>query len=154
MTRAMRFSWWRRAPLSLFLAVVLENTHALGYGGPMVHDDDIQALREGIAQLGARVDHVSRRVTQCTRLLEGYAADIAELRKHGLRGAELSRKDSELLHRRLDIADRETAHAFERLAQLELASFPHLARDLDQLHAILGDGDHKADQPFDRRERH
>lgn len=58
---------------------------------------------------------------------------------------------NELLNVQLKTIERDQEYLFERLKNLELKVFPHLAEGITHLHGIIGDGDDKANNPFDRR---
>jgi len=85
---------------------------------------------DALATLTERLTRLEARVERLTRAVRAYV-DLTDRRDH--------------------IATQERRDAFERLINLELHVFPHLAEDIRGLHGIIGDYHDKADQPLDRR---
>ena len=107
----------------------MENTGEIQYNCSM---SEMEKLREDIKHLTARV---------------------AEL-EYGLsRGAKIYGGFFEALQRHCMMLDRDQEDAFERIKHLELTVFPNLARDIQNVHDIIGEGESKAENPLDHPRR-
>jgi len=94
--------------------------------------DDIRALRLKVADLEARLELLAEKQTRDVNALMDC---------------------DDILDKHRKVKDAELADAFDRIINLELHSFPHLATDIAELNRILGDGDEKVYNPFDFRDR-
>jgi len=58
----------------------------------------------------------------------------------------------DVLHNHRRVITAELADAFDRIIKLELMMYPRLVRDMDHLHAVIGDREAKAYNPLDFRD--
>lgn len=93
---------------------------------------DVENLRQEIARLAAAV--------------ESLKSDLE-------RAVTLADKSDELTQRHCRLLGRDLKDAFDRIINLELTVFPRLQQDVDAVYKITGEGDDKADNPLDRRDR-
>jgi hypothetical protein len=96
------------------------------------NDTDIAALKAKIADLEA----------QLAKLTDKHQRDVK-----ALMGCD------DVLDKHRKINDAELTDAFERIKKLELTVFPHLPGDITDLNRVIGDGDTKAYNPLDFRDR-
>lgn len=65
----------------------------------------------------------------------------------------LSKNMDQLNAKHCTLLSREVHEAFDRIKHLELTVFPNLARDIQDVHDIIGEGENKADNPLDHRKK-
>ena len=83
-------------------------------------------------ELTERVNRLDEGLAKCYEVLGGY---ITTLEKYVL------------------AMDRDLADARDRIKNLELTVFPNLAKDIKQVHDIIGDSGDKSENPLDKRPR-
>jgi hypothetical protein len=93
---------------------------------------EIDKLREEIEALTARMDELEHGLTRGAKIYGGY---FEALQSHCM------------------MLDRDQAGAFQRIKHLELTVFPKLARDIQDVHDIIGEGEDKAENPLDHPRR-
>jgi hypothetical protein len=99
-----------------------------------MNDNDLKLrkLREDVTTLARRLQTLEQRVDKIARI--------------GMKFDEANGRHCTRLQQGQD-------DAFDRITNLELAVFPDLARDIQDVHDIIGEGDNRANQPLDRRDR-
>jgi hypothetical protein len=91
---------------------------------------EIETLRKQVEWLTAEVKRLDYSLNRCV---------------DGLNGID------EIAHKHLKLHDRDIHEALERIINLELTVFPNLQNDIDHVYKVIGEGDHKADNPLDHR---
>jgi hypothetical protein len=87
-------------------------------------------------------DRLARTEKELDRLVKSFGRSLNDLM--GL---------YELVNKHLHMHDVELTDAFDRIKNMELKFFPNLARDVDRLHKIIGQGEDLAHNPLDHRRK-
>jgi hypothetical protein len=85
--------------------------------------------------------------------IDRLSAEIELLHAHIRKGADLINSGDELSWKYCKLLDRDVKNAFERIVNLELKVFPNLQNDIDEVYKAIGEGDDKANNPLDRRDK-
>lgn len=109
----------------------IENSRKIMYNNTMENSaDEIKTLKEKVSHLEARLEELITDYRKVVRSLGGY---------------------DELLNKHCKILDKEMVDAFDRIQNIELKLFPHMARDIHHLRQIIGDRGDEPENPLDER---
>jgi len=98
----------------------------------MNNNDEISALQQRISKLEAEIEKLNARADRIAKVGMGFDETNARYCK---------------------LLNKELAEAFDRIIHLELALFPNLASDIGAIHDIIGEGEDRADNPLDHRDK-
>lgn len=96
------------------------------------HEIEIQLLKENVTRLEIR---------------------LAEMRGEFKRTFDWMIRYTDLLETHIKVLQAELTDAFEGLKSVELKLFPNLSRDMLRIYDIIGEGEDKAYNPLDFRDR-